>query len=60
MGAPVVEILHEEEALVGAAELVDSHMRVAAWPGPPADEQGEEAQAGVINWAALEEEWKTI
>ena len=61
MGAPV-EILHAEEALVGVAEVVElvhSHMRVAAWPGPPEDEQEEEAQAGVISSVALEE-WKTI
>ena len=60
MEAPVEEILHAEEGVQGAVELADSHMRVAAWPVPPEDEQEEEAQAEVTSSVALEEEWKTI
>jgi hypothetical protein len=54
------EILHAEEVVQGAVELEHSHMRVAAWPVPPADEQEEEVQAGVISSVGLVEEWKTI
>ena len=58
--APVVEVLHAEEAVPGAVALVDSHTRVAVWQVPPEDEQEEEAQAGVTSSVVLEEEWKTI
>ena len=54
MGAPVVEILHAEEGVQGAVELVvHSRMRAAVWPVPPEDEQEEEAQAEVTRRAVL-------
>ena len=56
MEAPAEEILHAEEVVQGAVELVvHNHMRVEVWAVPPEDEQEEEAGAGVTRLVGLEE-----
>ena len=56
MEAPVEEILHAEEVVQGAVELVVHSRLRAAWVVPPEDEQEEEAPAEVTRSVALEEE----